>query len=73
MSRQPAEPLRIIRGIRLSRLPPVVIADPERNGEVSRKRSPVAGTTIAGGEKEQIGPRCDIALCSVFRDGRTSS
>ena len=44
MARQPAEPPRIICGIRLSRFPPVAIADPELNGGVSRKRSPVLGS-----------------------------
>ena len=40
-ARQPTKPLNIIRGIRLSRLLPVVIADPERNGGAFGKRSPV--------------------------------
>ena len=34
-------PARVLRGIRLSRLPPVIVEDPELNGGVSRKRSPV--------------------------------
>ena len=34
-------PARVLRGIRLSRLPPVIVEDLELNGGVSRKRSPV--------------------------------
>ena len=46
---QPAEPARVIRGIRFCG-----IADPELKGEVSRKRSPVIAVCKEG--KEHPGP-----------------
>ena len=57
MVRQPAEPPRIIRGIRLSR-------DPELNGGGIKKVLSRAGTTIiAGGKKEQDLSSSATSLC----------
>ena len=84
MARQPSEPLKTIRG--LSRLPPVVIANPGLHVGISRKRSPVMATATAGGKKDQgpspsaaplragrpVGPTT-VAPSSRSRPGRQGS
>ena len=68
VARQPAEPPRIIRGIRLSRFPLVVIADPELNGEASRKRSPEPGPRpLQVAKRSRLRGPCDIDLSHVPR------